>query len=156
MSSWVIVTGYDNFFRTAERKFTVQGVKSRQRRKAAAFAPGDTALYYVTGVKAFAGAVTITSETWEDHELIWTSKPGEDYPWRFEIAPRLVLADEADWIPAISLIDNISYVQKWPRENWTLAFQGNVHAWSDEDAAVVLDALEGTAATASGTVLRAP
>ncbi|MDQ1724966.1 MAG: hypothetical protein QOG52_1994 [Frankiaceae bacterium] len=154
MSSWVIVTGYDNFGRTAERGFTVQGVKSRQRRKAEAFRPGDTALYYVTGVKAFAGAVTIQSESWEDHELIWTSKPGEDYPWRFEIAPRIVLTDEADWIPAISLIDQVEYCQKWPREHWTLAFQGNVHSWSDTDAAVVLDALAATADTATGKVLR--
>jgi hypothetical protein len=151
----VIVTGYDNFGRTAERGFTVQGVKSRQRRKAEAFAPGDTALYYVTGVKAFAGAVTITSTMWEDHELFWTSKPGEDYPWRFEIAPRLVLTDEADWVPAISLIDEVAYCQKWPREHWTLAFQGNVHAWSDEDASVVLGALEQAAGSATGQVLRA-
>ena len=154
MSSWVIVTGYDNFGRTAERGFTVQGVKSRQRRKAEAFRPGDTALYYVTGVKAFAGAVTIKSESWEDHELIWSSKPGEDYPWRVEIAPKIVLTDEADWIPAISLIDDIQYCQKWPREHWTLAFQGNVHSWSDEDAAVVLDALAVTAGSATGAVLR--
>ena len=156
MSSWVIVTGYDNFGRTAARGFTVQGVKSRQRRKAEVFAPGDTALFYVTGVKAFAGAVTITSETWEDHELYWTSKPGEDYPWRFEIAPRLVLLDEADWVPAISLIDDIAYCQKWPREHWTLAFQGNVHSWSDDDDAVVLDALDTSAQGAAGEVLRAP
>ncbi len=154
MSSWVIVTGHDNFGRTAARGFTVQGVKSRQWRKAAAFAPGDTALFYVTGVKAFAGAVTITSETWEDHELYWTSKPGEDYPWRFEIAPRLVLQDEADWVPAISVVDEIAYCRKWPREHWTLAFQGNVHSWSDEDAAVVLAALDASAAAAVGTVLR--
>ncbi|MCU1677112.1 MAG: hypothetical protein JWM93_1870 [Frankiales bacterium] len=155
MSSWVIVTGYDNFGRTAERGFTVQGVKSRQRRKAEVFAPGDTALYYVTGVKAFAGAVTITSECWEEHELIWTSKPGEDYPWRFQISPQVVLTDEADWIPAVSLIDQIAYCQKWPREHWTLAFQGNVHSWSDEDAGVVIRALDEAAASASGQVLRA-
>jgi hypothetical protein len=155
VSSWVIVTGYDNFFRTADRGFSLQGVKSRQRRKAEAFRPGDTALYYVTGVKAFAGAVTIKSEAWEDHELIWQSKPGEDYPWRFEIAPRLVLPAEADWVPALSLIDDIAYAQKWPREHWTLAFQGNVHSWSDEDAAVVLGALEKSAAEATGPVLRA-
>jgi hypothetical protein len=154
VSAWVIVTGRDNFARTAERGFTVQGVKSRQRRKAETFAPGDTALFYVTGVKAFAGAVTISSEVWEDHTVIWESKPGEDYPWRFEIAPRLVLTDEADWIPAETLVDDIAYCRKWPREHWTLAFQGNVHAWSDDDAAVVLGALSAAAATATGPVLQ--
>lgn len=154
MSNWVIVTGRDNFARTAERGFTLQGVKARQRRKAETFAPGDTALFYVTGVKAFAGAVEIRSEVWEDHELIWTSKPGEDYPWRFEIAPRLVLLDEADWVPAESLVDRLHYASRWPREHWTLAFQGNVHPYGDEDTALIVDALEKAAAEASGQVLR--
>src|SRR5918998_1059658 len=100
---WVIVSSLDNWYRTAEHGFTVQGMKSRHRKKAERMQPGDQIAYYVTGVKAFAGVATITSAYYEDHEPIWTSsnkrKADEDYPYRVRITPDIVL-DEADFVPA--------------------------------------------------------
>lgn len=38
---------------------------------------------------------------------IWTSKPGEDYPWRFQIRPEVVLEDEEQWVPADELREQL-------------------------------------------------
>lgn len=146
MNHWVFVTSPENFARTAELGFTLGGVKARQRNKAARFAPGDHALYYLTGAKAFGGSVTVRSEAYEDHSPIWVAKKaGEDYPYRFEIAADMVLSDSARWVPAESLLDQLDYPRRWPREHWTLAFQGNVHEWSAADFAVVRRALRAAA-----------
>src|SRR5262245_16830412 len=68
---WIIVGSVDNFRRTAERGFTVQGIKSRHRKKAERMKPGDKIVYYLTGIKAFGAMSTITSPYYESHEVIW-------------------------------------------------------------------------------------
>ena len=73
-SYWIIVGSPENFARTAERGFTVQGLKSRHRKKAERMRPGDKIVYYLTGVKALAGIATVTSPYFESHERIWESK----------------------------------------------------------------------------------
>jgi hypothetical protein len=40
----------------------------------------------------------------------------------------------------------MTYTKRWPAENWTLAFQGNVHELSDEDAELVEAAVRRAAA----------
>lgn len=142
---WIIVGSIDNFRRTAERGFTIQGMKSRHRKKAERMKPGDKIIYYITGIKAFGGISTITSPYFESHEVIWKSadpkKDTEDYPFRVEIAPDLVLA-EADFVPAEGVARRMTYVSKWPADNWTLAFQGNVHEIGRGDYELIRDALE--------------
>jgi hypothetical protein len=148
---WIIVGSPDNFKRTAERGFTIQGIKSRHRKKAERMKPGDKIIYYLTGIKVFAGISTITSPYFESHERIWQSgdpkKEAEDYPFRVEIAPDLVL-DEADFVPAEAVARQMTYVSKWPAANWTLAFQGNVHEIGQSDYDLIRDAL--TAHTSAG------
>ena len=96
----MVVGSPDNFGRTRELGFSVQGFKSRQRRKVLEqMSPGDNLVYYVSKAQAFGATARIESDGYEDHEVIWQSKPGEDYPWRVKIAPDVVL-DEADWIPS--------------------------------------------------------
>ena len=127
---WIIVGSAENYRRTAERGFTVQGIKSRHRKKAERMRPGDKIVYYLTGLKAFAAISTITSPSFESHELIWQSgepkKAAEDYPFRVETTPDLVLPDD-DFLPAEGVARQLRYVRKWPEAHWTLAFQGNVH-----------------------------
>src|SRR5215211_8631970 len=98
---WIIVGSVDNFRRTAERGFTIQGIKSRHRKKAERMMPGDKIIYYVTGIKAFGAISTITSPSFESHEVIWKSgdpkKEAEDYPFRVQTTPNLVL-DEARFL----------------------------------------------------------
>lgn len=144
MAIWCLTTSPDNFAKTAELGWSVQGLKSRRGKTAKDMAAGDRIVYYVTRVMAFGATVEVTSECFEDHDVVWTSKPGEDYPWRVEIRPEVTL-DEPDWVPAEDLIDALEFPKRWPREHWRLAFQGNVRAWPDHDYEVVRSALEDSA-----------
>jgi predicted RNA-binding protein len=145
---WCLTTSPDNFSKTAELGWKVQGIKSRRRRTAEQIKPGDKVVYYVTKVVAFGGIVEVTSEHFEDHELIWTSKPGEDYPWRFEIRPEVVIEDPERWVPAEELREALDFPKKWPEANWKLAFQGNIRQWPESDYEVVKAALSASASSA--------
>lgn len=150
---WIIVGSPDNFARTADLGFTVQGLKSRHRKKAEKMAPGDRLAWYLTGIKGFAGTATIESPFFESHDRIWTSgdpkKAAEDYPFRVRIAPDLILgADHA--LPAEPIARKMRYASKWPAANWTLAFQGNVHEIGEEDFALIHDAVAAALPTPVG------
>lgn len=148
-TNWIVVGSPDNFAATRAHGFTVQGLKSRHRKKAGTMRPGDRIVWYITGVKAFAGYATVTSEYFEDHTLIWKSKDpkrdAEDYPWRVNITPVITL-DDNEFVPAEPIARQMAHVAKWPEANWTLAFQGNVHKIGDEDFEVIRLALEHAAA----------
>lgn len=146
MTVWCLTTSPGNFAKTAELGWKIQGIKSRRRPTALQIKPGDRFVYYLTEVVAFGGIVEVTSEVFEDHELIWTSKPGEDYPWRFEISPEIVIEDRERWVPADELRDALAFPRKWPPENWKLAFQGNIRAWPEADGETVRAALRNAAA----------
>ena len=150
---WIIVGSPENFRRSAELGFGVQGIKSRHRKKAERMRPGDKLVYYLTGVKAFAGIVTVESPFFESHERIWASgdpkKAAEDYPFRVQISPDLVLPEE-DAVPAEGVARRMAYVAKWPAENWTLAFQGNVHEIGEEDYRLIREAIEARVPVCAG------
>jgi hypothetical protein len=152
-SYWIIVGSPENFERTAELGFVVQGLKSRHRKKAERMKPGDKIVYYLTGLKAFAGIATITSPFFESHERIWQSndqkKAAEDYPFRVEISPDLILG-ASNATPAEPVARQMDYVAKWPAANWTLAFQGNVHEINAADYQVIRTAIEAAALAGAG------
>lgn len=145
---WLIVSGIRNFQASRDLSFTVQGLKSRHRRKAERMGPGDKLVYYVTGLKAIAGIVSVTSSSFESHERIWASadptKDAEDYPFRVAIEPDLILIESA-FIPAEPLAHAMEYTKRWPAKNWTLAFQGNVHNLPVGDYELIRAALEAQA-----------
>jgi predicted RNA-binding protein len=151
-TNWIIVGSPDNFEATRKLGFTVQGIKSRHRKKAQAMQPGDRIAWYITGVKAFAGIATITSEYYEDHTPIWKSKDpkkdAEDYPFRVNIDP-VVTLEAAAFVPAEPVARRMTYVSKWPAANWTLAFQGNVHKVDDADFDLIASAVRGATAAAA-------
>src|SRR5437660_10598864 len=62
---WMVVSSPDNFRKTRELGFTIQGLKSRHRRRVETMRVGDRRLYYVTGRMAFAATVTAASPTYE-------------------------------------------------------------------------------------------
>lgn len=147
MTAWCLTTSPDNFARTAELGWKVQGIKSRRAKTAREIHPGDRLVYYLTGVGAFAGIAEVESDVVEDHEPIWTSKGGsgvkvEDYPWRFEIRPDVVIEDRERWVAADELREQLEFPRRWPAEHWKLAFQGNIRAWPEHDYEVVRSALE--------------
>lgn len=142
---WIVVSSLDNWQRTKDLEFTIQGLKSRQRKKAAQMRPGDKIVAYCTGLKAFAGILTITSEHFESDEKIWESgnkkRAGEDYPFRVHIERDLWLEND-QFVSAEPLARQMVYASKWPAEHWTLAFQGNVHLIPEEDYQLLRAAIE--------------
>jgi hypothetical protein len=145
-SYWLIVGTAENLAITAGLGWTMQGFKSRHGKKAAAMKPGDVLVYYVTGTMAFAAVAKVRSECFESHEPVWhsESKPPDDYAWRVSISPETILATDR-YIRARSLVERLTFVRKWPTENWTLAFQGNVHLLPAEDG-MLLESLIRAAA----------
>jgi predicted RNA-binding protein len=136
---WMIVSSLENFRKTQERGFTVQGVKSRHRKRAEMMKAGDRLLYYVTGRMVFTATCTLTSSMFEEHAYVWrSSRRDEDYPWRVRIKPEAVL-EEGEWLPAKELAYRLEYVRKWPPEHWTLAFQGHVHQLPQKDFKLIED-----------------
>jgi predicted RNA-binding protein len=136
---WMVVSSPDNFRKTREHGYSIQGLKSRHRRRVETMRVGDRVLYYITGRMAFAATVTVGSPMYEDHTPIWRSaRRDEDYPWRVHIRPDYIL-EEAEWVPAKDLAYRLDYVRKWPPEHWTLAFQGHIHALPKNDFAIVED-----------------
>ncbi len=139
---WMIVSSLENYRKTLERGFTVQGIKSRHRRRAETMKAGDHLLFYVTGRMVFTATCTLTSPMFEEHSHIWRStRRDEDYPWRVRIRPEAVL-EEADWVPAKDLAYRLEYVRKWPPEHWTLAFQGHVHQLPQKDFKLIEDEIK--------------
>ena len=152
-TNWIVVGSTENFAATRAQGFGVQGLKSRHRKKAESMRAGDRLIWYITGVKAFAGYATLTSTYFEDHTPIWKSKDpkrdAEDYPLRVKIEPVVTLSAN-DFVPAEPLARQMTYVSKWPAANWTLAFQGNVHKIDDADFDLIATALrDATHATAA-------
>lgn len=141
---WMLVTSPENFATTRGLGFTIQGIKSRHRKKAEKMKAGDRVLWYLTGLQSFAGTATITGPYYEDHELIWRSKPGEDYPFRFPIHPDTIL-EPGQFVKAETLLPGLEFVKKWPAEHWHLAFQGNVHTLPQGDFAFIEDELRSVA-----------
>ncbi len=56
-----------------------------------------------------------------------------------------VTLEEGAWIPAETLAGELEHVAKWPREHWTLAFQGQIRPVSDDDASVLIDRMSAAA-----------
>src|SRR4051794_29520319 len=154
---WILTGSLENFRINVERGFDVIGFKERRRRQAMEFEPGDEIFFYVTGVQAFGGLARVTSEMFEDRTPIWPGtkrrprkpppdKKPEAYPWRVHSEPVLVLPEE-EFVPAEELAGELEHVRKWPAEHWHLAFQGQLRAIGETDAALLRDRLASTAAT---------
>lgn len=137
---WLIVGSAENFEISQSHGFTVQGIKSRHRKKAGLIHPGDRMIYYLTGLQVLAGIVRVTSQFYEDHTPIWTcsSRGGEVYPWRFRTEPELIL-DKTQYLPTVEVHEQLEYLKKWPPAHWRLGFQGNVHHWPMADYLLVRD-----------------
>jgi len=143
---WLLVSSPENFEVSRARGFDIAGMKSRHRRKAELVKPGDTVFFYLVGLKAIGGVAEVTGTTYEDDSHIWDSrKAGEEYPFRFPIKPVAIIEEAKDFVPVFEFLDALEYPRRWPRENWTLAFQGNVHKLSDADYTILASAVKDAA-----------
>jgi hypothetical protein len=139
-ATWILTGSPENFAATSEHGFALIGLKERRRRQALEMERGDRIVFYLTRRMAFAASVLISGDLFEDRTPVWPGKPGkaDPYPWRLPTEPELVL-EEADWLPAESLVGELEHIAKWPREHWKLAFQGQLRTISDPDTALLLE-----------------
>jgi predicted RNA-binding protein len=147
-ANWILTGSLQNFRINVERGFDVIGFKERRRRQAEEFEPGDEIFFYVTGVQAFGGIARVKSEMFEDRTRIWPGYKGsrppkgkkEEYPWRVEAEPVLILPEEA-FVPAEELVTELEHVRKWPPDHWRLAFQGQLRTIGEADAGLLRERL---------------
>jgi hypothetical protein len=144
--TWILTGSPENFAATRSHGFALIGVKEGRRRMAEQIEPGDRIVFYLTEVGRFAASVRVTGELFEDRAKVWPGKPGkaDAYPWRFETEPEVVL-EEAEWLDAQDVKDDLEHVRKWPAEHWKLAFQGQLRTVSAHDAGVLLERLRAAA-----------
>jgi len=144
--TWVLTGSPENFAATRDHGFELIGLKERRRAFAEQIVPGDRIVFFVTKVMAFGASIRVTGELFEDRTKLWPGKPGkaDSYPWRFPTEPEVVL-EEAEWVPAEELVDELEHIRKWPREHWKLAFQGQIRAVSESDADALLEHLRAAA-----------
>jgi hypothetical protein len=137
--TWILTGSPENFAATREHGFRLIGCKERRLRQAQEMEPGDRIVFYLTKRMCFAASVIIAGEMFEDRTPVWPGKQGQAdaYPWRFATEPELVL-DEADWLAAEALADELEHIRKWPREHWKLAFQGQLRTVSEADSDLLL------------------
>ena len=148
----MVAESLENFRITRDMDFAMQGMATRQRRKAQRMEPGDRLLFYVTGIQRFGATATVTSKCFEDHKPVWKSdgKP-DDFPWRVNIKVEAAL-EEDKFLDAFELGPRMEYIRHWPPEFWPLAFQGNLHILPKND----FELLEREMKRAAGQKLPAP
>ena len=130
---WMLVTTQENLDITRSRGFSIQGVDTKNRKKAVRMGPEDRVLYYVSDKKGFAATATVTSDSFEDEERIWKHhRDKEVFPHRVELNADVVL-DELDYIDGYQLGPTLEYVKKWPPHLWTHAFFGMLHIIPQRD-----------------------
>lgn len=137
--NWIVVGSPEIYDTTRALGFTRHGFKSTRRNMANSIQPGDLLAFYSSGKKQFAAICRVTSPVVEEHTRIWqsTKKPEELYPYRAAIEPVIVLPED-HWLDAEPYHDRFRWTQRWPRANWTLAYQGNLHEIPQEDMDLLL------------------
>jgi hypothetical protein len=138
--TWILTGSPENHAATEAHGFSVIGLKERNHNRALEIEPGDRIVFYMTRLMVFAASVRVEGEMYEERTRIWPGKPGraDPYPWRFPTSPEVILSQD-EWVPAESMVDRLEHIQKWPREHWTLAFQGQVRPVSERDAEALLE-----------------
>jgi hypothetical protein len=141
--TWILTGSPENYEATKAHGFTVIGLKERNRNRALEIEVADRIVLYLTRVMAFAGSIRVEGEMYEDRSKVWPGKPGkaDSYPWRFQTSPEVVL-EEPEWVPAVSLVDDLDHIRKWPREHWRLAFQGQIRPVSSHDAEILSERMK--------------
>jgi len=92
--------------------------------------PGDKLIFYLTKIMKFGGLAEVTSDYFEDHTRVFKSEkkpvlsaaegPGEDYPFRVNVKPEIVLTPE-QYLDVKEIAPRMEYTKKWPAEHWRLA-----------------------------------
>ncbi len=142
---WMLVITPENFRITRDMGFVVQGFRSPQKRKVQRMEVGDRLLFYVSGIRRFAAAATVTSTYFEEHTSVWRStRPEEDFSYRVHIERAVSLAED-EFLDALQIGPRMEYVKKWTPERWPLAFQGELHIIPRVDFSLLEDEMKRVA-----------
>ena len=68
---WMLAISQENFEITRDRGFDVQGIDSKNRRKAVRMAKDDRIIYYIKDRREFTATATVTSGHFRDDKRIW-------------------------------------------------------------------------------------
>lgn len=129
----MLVTTQENLDITRARGFSMQGVDTKNRKKAVRMGPEDRVLYYVSDRKGFAATATVTSDSFEDDERIWKHhREKETFPHRVELDADVVL-DQSAYVDGYQVGPTLEYVKKWPPHLWPHAFFGMLHIIPQRD-----------------------
>ena len=134
MTYWIVVGMPENYQVAMKRRFDMFGFKSTRRRESGEMRPGDKLVFYLTGVKKFAGIATVTSESYEEHRKVFMSekKPGEDFPFRVKTKAYIALT-EGQWLNVPDYVPLLEFTRKGAIKSWGMVFQGNLHKISEAD-----------------------
>ncbi|PZC46405.1 MAG: EVE domain-containing protein [Chloroflexi bacterium] len=137
---WLVVLPSADYKVTKEHGLSVQGVRSKERKKAQRMLPGDRMVFYLPDVLGVPAAATVTSEYFEGKDLIWRDSEGNDpYPFRVNINADVSL-EEKDWLDLREIGPRLLYVRRWTPEEWALAFfQGQLHLLPQQDFKLLED-----------------
>lgn len=135
MTYWIVVGSEENMRIAEERGFDVFGFKSTRRAEVSTMKPGDKLIFYLTKIMKFGGLAEVTSDYFEDHTKVFRSekKPGEDYPFRVNAKPVVILLPE-QYLDVKRIAPTMAFTERWG-DNWRLAFQGNLHEIPESDYA---------------------
>lgn len=139
---YVLTTSPENYVVSQTLNFSMQGLKNKHGKKAALVKPGDTFIYYLIGLKVFAGIVTVNSNVFTDDSPVWISLTDETdrYCHRFHTEPDVVLK-QAPWLEVSSIVSHLQFVRKWPAKHYHLAFQGQIREVPRADYLLIRDEL---------------
>ena len=130
---WMLAISQENFEITRDRGFDVQGVDSRNRRKAVRMSQDDRIIYYITDRREFTATATVTSGHFRDDSRIWKHyREKETFPHRVNLSSDVVLEGDQR-ISAYEIGPSLEYVKKWAPEHWELAFFGMLHIFPQRD-----------------------
>lgn len=122
MARWLAISNRANW--DVVRKKNVWGVPQRSKNIIARVKTGDTVLIYVGQEKmddiilpsSVVGEFTVTSETYEDHTVIFTVPPHmvkEDFPYRIKLSPVRVFDPPVEFKPLIPDLSFITNKKMW-------------------------------------------
>ena len=151
---WVFAESTEDFEVTKELGFTLYGVGPRHRRRAERMQPNDRVLFYVSQLRKWTATATITSRSFEDRRSIWRpNKRDQDYPYRVELSPDLVLVEE-DYIDALVLAPRLEYLKRWRPEQWPLAFYDRLNLLPQRDFRLIEGEMKRNVSKRGGKVER--
>lgn len=118
---------------------TVSGFRESRWPAVRKVKPGDRLLCYVTGISRWIGMLEVTGEPFIDKTRIWEN---EEFPCRTPV--KVVIQLEPDTaVPVRLLSERLSYFSGDQNPNaWSGHFRGSLIREKDDDAQVVVEALE--------------